>query len=170
MERGTSFVESRPTATFLPKSFGRRSEVLRDGIIGLMLLGGKAREKAFADPDKILQTCLSLHPLHFFILNNPSDPIAAIEDRTLQNLGSDMMFRALALPRFQDENADRETIAFETVTEYLRELRTELHDKDGRIDLGKAIEAARKSGNKEEEKQLFESFARLTRGDASQNG
>ncbi len=170
LDRGTGFVESRPTGTFLPKSFGRRSEVLRDGIIGLMLVGGGARAAAFAEPDEAVQHCLSLHPLHFFIRNNPSDPVAAIEDRTLQALSSNLVFRALELPRFQAEGVDRETVALEIATDYLAQLRNELHSKDERLDIGAAIEAARKAGDKLEEKRLLEQFARMTRGDASQNG
>lgn len=170
MDRGTGFVESRPAGTFLPKSFGRRSEVLRDGIIGLMLVGSEARNVAFAETDEAVQHCLSLHSLHFFIRNNPTDPVAAIEDRALQALASEMVFRALELPRFQVEGADREEIALDIVTDYLAQLRNELHSKDERLDIGAAIEAARKAGDKVEEKRLLEQFARMTRDDASQNG
>lgn len=169
MDRGASFVESRPVGTFLPKSFGRRSEVLRDGIIGLMLVGREARTVAFADLDEAVQSCLSLHPLHFFIRNNPTDPVAAIEDRALQSLASEMVFRTLELPRFQLEGADREGIALDIMLDYLVQLRSELHSKDERLDLGRAIEAARKVGDKVEEKRLLESFAQLTRDHASQN-
>ncbi|MFA9262799.1 MAG: DNA primase [Undibacterium sp.] len=170
MDRGTGFIENRPAGTFLPKSFGRRSEVLRDGIIGLMLVGSEARGAAFADPSEAVQNCLSLHPLHFFIRNNPTDPIAAIEDRALQSQASEMVFRTLELPRFKAENADREAIALDIITDYLKQLQNELHSKDERLDLGRAIEAARAAGDKAEEKRLLESFARLTRDDASQNG
>lgn len=163
-QRNDRFVEARPVGTFLPKTFGRRSEVLRDGIIGLALASPKAWEKAESESDPMVKEFLSAHPIAFFIRNNPSDPVAAIEDRALQAAASDILFRTLALPRFQTEGADRELIATETITEYLGELRSELHEKDERLDLGRAIEAARQSGNKEEEKRLLESFARLTRG------
>lgn len=163
-QKNERFVEARPAGTFLPKTFGRRSEVLRDGIIGLALASPKAWEKAESESDPMVKEFLSAHPIAFFIRNNPSDPVAAIEDRALQAAASDILFRTLALPRFQAEGADRELIAAETIAEYLGELRSELHEKDERLDLGRAIEAARKSGNKEEEKRLLESFARLTRG------
>jgi hypothetical protein len=65
---------------------------------------------------------------------------------------------------------ERETVAANITGEYLRDLRSELHEKDERLALGRAIEAARQAGNKGEERRLFEEFARLTRDDASQNG
>lgn len=164
LQQNDRFVETRPTGAFLPKTFGRRSEVLRDGIIGLALVSPKTWEAVEAEPDEMVREFLSLHPIAFFIRNNPTDPVAAIEDRSLQATASDILFRTLELPRFQAEEADRDLIARETITEYLVQLKHELREKDERLDLGKAIEAARKSGNKEEEKRLLESFARLTRG------
>ncbi len=169
MQHGTGFVESRPIETFLPKSFGRRSEVLREGIIGLALVDRKAWELVEAETDSAVRDFILLHPIAFFIRNNPADPVSAIEDQTLQALASDILFRTLELPRFRDEEADRTALVTETAAEYLRGLRTELHDKDERIDIGRALEAARQSGNKEEERRLLEAFARLTRADASQN-
>ncbi len=163
-QKNERFVEARPTGTFLPKTFGRRSEVLRDGIIGLALASPRSWEKVEGESDGMVREFLSMHPIAFFIRNNPTDPVAAIEDQALQAMASDILFRTLELPRFQAEGADRELIATETITDYLSQLRSELHEKDERLDLGRAIEAARKSGDKEEEKRLLESFARLTRG------
>lgn len=168
-ERGTGFTESRPIVTFLPKSFGRRSEVLREGIIGLALVDRRAWDLVEAETDTAVQDFILLHPIAFFIRNNPADPVGAIEDRALQAMASDILFRTLELPRFKEEEADRTALATETAREYLRALQTELHDKDERIDIGRALEAARQSGDKDEERRLFETFARLTRGDASQN-
>ncbi len=169
MQRGTSFVESRPVATFLPKTFGRRSEVLREGIIGLALVDHKAWELVEAEADDAVREFILLHQIAFFVRNNPVDPVGAIEDRALQALASDILFRTLELPRFKEEDADRTALVAETATEYLQALRSEIHDKDERISIGRALEAARQSGNKEEERRLLEAFARLTRGDASQN-
>lgn len=169
MQQGTGFIESRPIKTFLPKSFGRRSEVLREGIIGLALVDHKAWDLVEAETDRAVLDFILLHPIAFFVRNNSLDPVGAIEDRTLQALASDILFRTLELPRFRDEETDRTALVTETAAEYLRGLRTELHDKDERIDIGRALEAARQSGNKEEERRLFEAFARLTRADASQN-
>ena len=98
------------------------------------------------------------------------NPVAAIEDKTLQSAASDVLFRTLELPGFKEEEADRTVLARETVVEYLGELRAEIHGKDERIDVARALEAARQSGNKDEERRLLEIFARLTRSDASQNG
>jgi DNA primase len=170
MQRGDHFIESRPSGTFLPKTFGRRSEVLREGLIGLMLASPTAREVVALETDNAVTDFLSLHPIAFFIRNNPSDPIAAIEDRTLQSLASAILFRTLELPSLRAAEEERETVAANITGEYLRDLRSELHEKDERLALGRAIEAARQAGNKGEERRLFEEFARLTRDDASQNG
>ncbi len=170
MQHGTGFVESRPIQTFLPKSFGRRSEVLREGIIGLALVDRKAWDLVEAEADGAVRDFILLHPIAFFIRNNPADPVSAIEDRTLQAAASDILFRTLELPRFKEVGAERTALTVETTAEYLQGLRTELHDKDERIDIGRALESARQSGNKEEERRLLEAFARLTRSDASQNG
>jgi DNA primase len=170
MQQGAGFVESRPIGAFLPKSFGRRSEVLREGIIGLALVDRKAWDLVEAETDGTVRDFILLHPIAFFIRNNPADPVSAIEDRTLQSAASDILFRTLELPRFRDEGTDRAALVIETATEYLQGLRTELHDRDERIDIGRALEAARQSGDKDEERRLLEAFARLTRSDASQNG
>ncbi len=163
------FVESRPVGTFLPKTFGRRSEVLREGLIGLMLVSPKARELVTLETDPAVSSFLSLHPISFFIRNNPSDPVAAIEDRTLQSLASDILFRTLEHPSLQVAEEEKDGEVARITSEYLRDLRIELHERDARREMGQAIEAARRAGNKAEERRLLEEFVRLTRGDASQN-
>ncbi len=170
LHRPDHFIESRPTAAFLPKTFGRRSEVLREGLIGLMLASPIAREVVALEQDVAVTDFLSRHPIAFFIRNNPTDPIAAIEDRTLQAVASDILFRTLDIPSLRMAEENREAVTASIAGEYLRDLRSELHEKDERIDLGRALEAARQSGDKTEERRLLEAFARLTRNDASQNG
>jgi DNA primase len=170
VQRGEHFIESRPVGAFLPKTFGRRSEVLREGLIGLMLVSPKARELVALEADTVVSDFLFLHPISFFIRNNPSDPVAAIEDRTLQSLASDILFRTLEHPSLQVGEEEKETEVARITSEYLRDLRVELHERDARREVGRAIEAARQVGDKAEERRLFEEFARLTRGDASQNG
>jgi DNA primase len=169
IRKGDTFTESRPTGTFLPKTFGRRSEVLREGLIGLALITSKVWEKIEAEPDVAVREFITLHPIAFFIRNNPSDPVAMIEDVALQATASDILFRTLELPHFHTEGEDRETVAVETAIEYLQALKPELHDKDERREIGRAIDTARRAGDRDEEKRLFEVFARLTRHDASQN-
>lgn len=168
MQHGTNFTESRPVASFLPKSFGRRSEVLREGIIGLALASHRVWASVEAETDSAVRDFILLHPIAFFIRNNPADPVAAIEDRTLQALASDVLFRTLELPRFREEGVDRNQVALEIATEYLQALRAEIHERDERVDIGRALEAARARGDKDEERRLLEVFARLTRGNASQ--
>lgn len=168
-EYSTGFVESRPIRTFLPKSFGRRSEVLREGIIGLALVSRKVWDLVESETDSAVRDFILLHPIAFFIRNNPNDPASAIEDQALQALASDILFRTLELPCFKDETADRAVVVTETASEYLGGLRTELHNKDERIDIGRALEVARQAGDKNEERRLLEVFAHLTRSDASQN-
>jgi DNA primase len=169
VQSGDHFVESRPAGTFLPKTFGRRSEVLREGLIGLMLVSPKARELVTLETDPAVSSFLSLHPISFFIRNNPSDPVAAIEDRTLQSLASDILFRTLEHPSLQVAEEEKDGEVARITSEYLRDLRIELHERDARREMGQAIEAARRAGNKAEERRLLEEFVRLTRGDASQN-
>lgn len=169
MQKGESFLESRPVGAFLPKTFGRRSEVLREGLIGLALISSKVWEKVEAETDSTVREFIAAHQIAFFIRNNPSDPVAAIEDPALQSLASTILFRTLELPRFQSELDDREVVTMETATEYLQALRSELHDKDERHEIARAMEVARQAGNKDEERRLFEAFARLTKSDASQN-
>ncbi|TXG77942.1 DNA primase, partial [Candidatus Dojkabacteria bacterium] len=127
MQHGTNFTESRPVASFLPKSFGRRSEVLREGIIGLALASHRVWASVEAETDSAVRDFILLHPIAFFIRNNPADPVAAIEDRTLQALASDVLFRTLELPRFREEGVDRNQVALEIATEYLQALRAEIH-------------------------------------------
>ncbi|MEP7162361.1 MAG: DNA primase [Candidatus Moraniibacteriota bacterium] len=162
-KRGTTFAERSPAKPFLPKTFDRRSEVLREGIVGLMFVGKGVREIILEEKDPEVNTFLSLHPLYFFLQNASADPIALIEDKTLQQEASRLLFQALDIPSLSEvEEEVREEKAKTIALEYRRELRTELTGKDKMRTLGVEIEQARKSGDKAREKELLQAFAALT--------
>lgn len=169
LQRGGQILDIRPTSTFSPKAFGRRSEVLREGLIGLVLVNHRVWEQIAAETDPAVRTFMDAHPLAFFIRNNPTDPVAAIEDRTLQAEASQILFRTLELPRFHEVDADPSAIALDIAIEYLSGLRLELHEKDERQAIGRALEQARQAGDRAEERRLLTEFARLTQSAASQN-
>jgi DNA primase len=170
LHRGDAFLPDRRPAPFLPKSFGRRSEMLRENIIGLMYAVPATKERILSEADELVAGFLAEHPLAFFLRNVPDDPVGAIEDQALQQELSRITFRVLELPSLAGK-ADEElrTAALAVAEEYLAEVRRELRDKDQLADLGRAIEAARQAGDRERERTLLTEFARLTRRTASQN-
>ena len=164
-ERGTTFGEKQPVKAFMPKRFERRSEVLREGIIGLMLVGKAVRETVLKQEDQEVLTFLSEHPLYFFLNNGEDDPIALMEDKALQNEASRLLFQALDLPNIAAaEVGEREGKAAEVAEAYWQDLAHEIHGKDQLESLTRDIEAARKIGNKAREKELLQEFVKRTAG------
>ncbi len=165
--RGTNFVEPVSTKPFLPKSFQSRSEMLRESIIGLMLVGNSLRERVLGEASASIREFLALHPLFFFLQNEAEDTVGTIEDEALQKEASRLLFQALALPALAslELKEERETKAKEILEEYLALLPSAL-ETDKRRELAQKIEAARASQNKEQEKTLLLEFSKLMQGNS----
>lgn len=167
LHRGTNFVSSASTKPFLPKSFQSRGEMLRESIIGLMLVGNSLRERVLQETDTGIREFLALHPLFFFLQNEADDTVGTIEDEALQKEASRLLFQALALPALAvlELKEERETKATEILEEYLALLPSAL-ETDKRRELAQKIEAARAAHDKEQEKMLLLEFSKLMQSKA----
>ena len=162
LRHGAGFINQASTKPFLPKSFQSRSEMLRESIIGIMLVGSSLRERVLSETNTVAREFLSLHPLFFFLQNEAEDTIGTIEDEALQQEASRLLFQALALPVLAvlEIKEEREAKAKEILEEYLALLPGALETDKGR-ELAQQIEAARARHNKEEEKALLLEFSKL---------
>ncbi len=151
------------TKSFLPKSFTTRSEMLRDTLVGLMLVGESVRTHVLDHLTDVVREFLSHHPLFFFLQNETADSIGTMEDKALQKEASRLLFETLEHPDLAPlaDQATREAKAKDIATEYLGLLPQALAT-DTRRSLARDIEAARQANDKEAEKRLLEAFAQAT--------
>lgn len=161
LRKGTSFVSSSSPQPFLPKSFQNRSEMLREAIVGLMLVHERLRLTVLEQVSGDTRVFLVDHPLFFFLQNETNDVIGTIEDEAMQKEASKLLFQALSLPALAGLNDENERVeAAQTIlTEYLT-LLPEALAMDGRRQLAQAIEAARRAGDRERERTLLAEFAK----------
>ena len=169
LQGGERFLETRPVGTFLPKTFSRRSEVVREGLIGLLFVAPVVRPLVVDYPDEVIRKFISEHPLFFFLQNVAEDPVGAIEDKDLQSELSRLIFRTNELPVLSGRVGEEYEKAAQALTnEYLQELTTEVYNRDIRDELTRALAIAREKGDYDEERRLLERFAK-TLPYASQN-
>lgn len=161
IRHSTSFVATSSPKPFLPKSFQNRSEMLREAIIGLMLVHENLRESALKEATGDLRAFLAEHSLFFFLQNETNDVIGTIEDEAIQKEASRLLFQALSLPvlAIAEDEESRVQAALPILTEYLT-LLPEALEGDTRRHLAQAIEAARVAGDREREKSLLAEFAK----------
>lgn len=159
-------VDSNATTPFLPKAFTTRSEMLREAIIGLMLLERDVSATVLNQLTPAAREFFSLHPLFFFLQNEHEDSVGTMESEALQKEASRLLFQTLALPDLArlDTEAERAIRARDIAQEYLALLPDALA-QDRRRSLAQALEAARKAGDRAEEKRLLAAFAQETKGE-----
>lgn len=162
--RGTDLVPGTPTPVATPKTFGRRSETLRESLIGLMLSSTLAREYLAKRLTGETHEFMLGHPLMFFVQNATDDPVALIEDQKLQQEASRLVFQTLGLPGLVDaEREEREQSALVLAQSYLLDLDQELQGKDKLKTLAQAIKTAHERGDRDQEKALLQEFAARSR-------
>ena len=146
---------------FLPKAFETRSEMLRESVLGLMLVGKRVRQTLLSKMEGEVRDFFSHHPLFFFLQNEQNDFIGTMEDEALQKEASRLLFQSLNLPEMivLDTQDARETKAEAIALEYLDLVRTAL-EADVRRELIQKIEQARVAGDKEAVHKLLEEFAK----------
>ncbi|MFZ1683820.1 MAG: DNA primase, partial [Candidatus Zixiibacteriota bacterium] len=163
IRQGTDLLPKRSSQSFLPKAFGRRSELLREEIIALMLVGKEVRQIVLGKLVPETRTVLATHPLFFFLENAVDDPMGAIEDVQLKEEASRLTFRALAIPTLSElDPTEQGQEAARIVLEYLDLLDRELSGSERRRTVARELEAARVAGDKTREKELLKEFVTLT--------
>lgn len=144
-------------------AFVTRSGVLRDRIVGLLLLDGSimGREpmdesiRAFLLQDSFFETCEK---------NGGNDAFSHIEGEAQKRRAALLMFEAekLFYGNETDSDFDRNERKMKVFRELVRDLAIELRRQD-RADIARALEEARKSGDKSRERELMEQFREISR-------
>ena len=147
---------SRPT-------FVTRSGVLRDRIVGLLLLDGSLMDKESVDES--VREFLSGDAFFGIVSGKEQDEaFSRIDGEAQKRRAAELMFEAEKL--FEGNEADGEFDRNERKTtvfrELLRDLAIELR-RNERSEIARALEEARKSGDKSLERELMEQFREISR-------
>jgi len=164
-ERYTPFETGNEEPLKNTLSFGKRSELLREELVGFMYADNVVRETFFnLLLDDETKAFLEKHPLYFFLIQaGTRDPLTLIEDVTLKNEATRLTFHILELPDFIDiPPEDRTGKMLEIAKKYLEDLRREINKREKLIALERALEEARKKNDKELEKKLLSQFTELS--------
>jgi DNA primase len=149
-----------------PVSFGRRSEMLRAEIVGLMYADPTVRKTVLdmlVDGDET-RAFLEKHPLFFFLVQaGVGDPLSLMEDATLKSQATQLLFKTLEAPDFsgisKEEKRDK---MLEIAKKYTENLKVEITQREKLLALEQAIESAREKHDKELEKNLIAQFTKIS--------
>lgn len=166
-ERYTPFETkvSKPDPFQAATSFGKRSELLREELVGLMYADTTVRTTLLALlMDDETKDFLGRHPLFFFLLQaGERDPLSLIEDPALKNEATRLMFRILESPDFIDVPEEELTNKMLGIAKgYADHLKTEITKREKLIALERAMNEARQQKDKELEKKLLAQFTEIS--------
>ena len=157
--------------------FGKRSELLREEIIGLLYAeNGLWSDLSSESLNPDTKVFLELHPLFFFIVQagNPArnatridagarDPISLIEEPMLKNEAARLSFRALESPELKSLSKEEQYEKVKEIAQrYLKELSLEVTRHDKLRTLERSIGEAREKKDKALEKKLLTEFSALS--------
>lgn len=145
-------------------SFGRRSEVLREELVGLMYVDNQVRHFIQALPDTETRRFIEQHPLFFFAIQaGERDPLPLIEDTYLKSDATRLMFRLLEAPDFMNvAEEDRSQKMLDIAKKYWEDLRIEITKREKLLSLERMIDEARTHKDREREKQLVAEFTAIS--------
>lgn len=146
-------------------SFGKRSELLREELVGMMYADRVVREtllNLLADDE--IKAFLEKHPLYFFLVQaGDKEPLLLIEDSVLKSEATRLSFRVLELPDFigvaDEERAGK---MLEVAKKYLTDLKGEIMRREKLIALEQALGEAREKKDKGLEKKLLAEFTAIS--------
>ncbi len=145
--------------------FGKRSELLREELIGLAIAEPLVRT-VLDDPSADLETktWIGQHPLSFFVIQaGAGDPLSLIEDTAKKQDAARLSFRALETPEVANApEEERSGIMVAMAKRYLEDLTREVTRREKLVSLERAIYAARKLGDREAEKGLLAEFVKVS--------
>jgi len=165
-ERYTPFESKKETSSRQSTTtFSRRSELLREELIGFMYTDKQVKETILATVfNDETKSFLEKHPLYFFLVQSGGDdPIALIEDTALKNEAMRLPFHILELPDFiniPDEERSEKMLGI--AKKYLEEMENEVTKKEKLLSLEHALEEARKHNDKVREKELLTQFTAIS--------
>jgi len=146
-------------------SFGKRSELLREELVGMMYADRVVREtllNLLADGET--KAFLEKHPLYFFLVQaGEREPLSFIEDALLKSEAMRLSFRVLELPDFIGV-PDEERIGkmLEVAKKYLENLKGEIMRREKLIALEQSLGEAREKKDKSLEKKLLAEFTAIS--------
>ncbi|MEK9151339.1 MAG: DNA primase [Patescibacteria group bacterium] len=146
-------------------SFGKRSELLREELVGLMYADSTVRQALLGLlMDGETKAFLEKHPLFFFLVQaGDREPLSLIEDPVLKSEATRLSFRVLESPDFIDvAPAERTGKMLEIARGYAEHLKTEITKREKLIALEQALGEAREQKDKELEKKLVAQFTDIS--------
>jgi DNA primase len=146
--------------------YTKRSERLREEMIGLMLAFATVRACGRELVDEVVLKYLEKHPLYFFIVQagDERNPIDLVEDKDLKALAGKLLFRILDGPDFSVlSEEERGPVAGALFDRLVVDMKKEVIRSEELVALEHALEAARRAGEKEKEKELLSKFMLLSR-------
>lgn len=164
-ERYTPYDAGKQVSAPSGAAFGKRSELLREELIGLLFADGAVREMFFnliLDGETV--AFLEKHPLYFFLVQaGKSEPLSLIEDPILKSEATRLHFRVLELPDFIDIAPEERTEKMlQMAKRYVEELSREITKREKLIHLEQALGEAREKKDKELEKKLLAQFTEIS--------
>lgn len=157
-----SFPDTRQENVVL---YSKRSDRLREEIIGLMLAFSSVRARGIGISDETVLQFLEKHPLYFFILQagDTRDPMELIEDKALRAVAGRLLFRILDGPDFLAiPEEDRVAISESLFERLVIDMKKEVIRGSELIELERDIEQARRQGEREKERELLGKFMLLS--------
>jgi DNA primase len=146
-------------------TFGKRSELLREELIGLCFAEPAVRtilDESSVDAET--KTWIGQHPLSFFIIQaGAGDPLSLIEDKERKQEAARLSFRALETPEVANATPEeRSDIMIAMAKRYLEDLTREVTRREKLISLERSIDEARRLGDREAEKSLLAEFVKVS--------
>lgn len=145
--------------------FGKRSELLRETLVGILYAEPSARKIGTLLPaENETRVFLERHPLFFFLVQaGDGDPLALIEESALKSEATRLSFQALESPDIANIPAeDRPQKMAELAEKYFEMLQEEVGRREKLRALEQDIRAAREKNDKELEKTLLAEFSRVS--------
>lgn len=146
-------------------SFGKRSEMLREELVGMMYADRTVREALLGLlMDEETRAFFEKHPLFFFLVQaGDREPVSLIEDAALRNEATRLSFRVLELPDFIGVDPSERTGKMLGMAEgYAEDLKVEITRREKLVALEQAIGEARERKDKELEKKLVAQFTAVS--------
>ncbi|MFZ2300055.1 MAG: DNA primase [Candidatus Moraniibacteriota bacterium] len=146
-------------------SFGKRSEMLREELVGMMYADHTVREALLGLlMDSETKAFLEKHPLFFFLVQaGDREPLSLIDDAALRSEATRLSFRVLELPDFIDVAPSERTGKMLGMAKgYAESLKVEITRREKLVALEQAIGEARERKDKDLEKKLVARFTAVS--------
>jgi DNA primase len=155
---------SARSAESAPHSFSRRSELLREELVGIMYADTVVRANILRLLSGDVLSFIEKHPLFFFIVQaGADDPLSIIDDQNLKSEAARVSFRILESPDVVGLGGDERTEKLSGLAaRYLDELSGEVMKREKLVNLEHEIRKAREQNDKDREHALLAEFVSVS--------